>query len=62
MIRIFNAFQLVCLFTAMPYLIQWLTTEPFAYSGAAYWLAMCVYVVMFFANIACVCSGMEDFK
>ena len=47
MIRIFNAFQIITFFAALPFLIGWLYTEPFTYSVAAFWTAIVVYVVTF---------------
>jgi len=52
MFRVFNAFQLTALFTACPYLIYWLSTNPFPYAGAAFWTAICTYVVAFGFNVA----------
>lgn len=47
MIRAFNAFQLVTLFAAMPYILAWLGKDPFTYAGGAFWVAIVVYVVLF---------------
>jgi hypothetical protein len=52
MFRVFNAFQLTALFAACPYLIYWLSTGPFPYSGAAFWTAIATYVVGFGFNVA----------
>lgn len=48
MIRAFNAFQIVTLFAAMPYIIGWLGSTEFPFQSGAYWVAIAVYVVMFF--------------
>lgn len=47
MIRAFNAFQLVTLFAAMPFIVGWLHSNPFSYSSAAFWTSVIVYLVMF---------------
>jgi hypothetical protein len=51
MLRAFNAFQIVALFSAMPYLIGWLGTSPFPYSLAAMWTSVVVYVVLFIVHV-----------
>lgn len=56
MIRAFNAFQLVTLFAAMPYIVGWLHSNPFPFSIAAFWTALVVYVVLFIV----MCFGMAD--
>lgn len=61
MFRAFNAFQLVTLFSAMPYLIGWLGSDPFPYSTAAFWTAICVYVVMFGGFVASLTHSIYDF-
>lgn len=52
MIRAFNAFQLVTLFAAMPYILGWLSSSPFPYAAGAFWVAIVVYVVLF--GVMCV--------
>ncbi len=47
MIRAFNAFQLVTLFAAMPYILGWLGSSPFPYAAGAFWTAIVVYIVLF---------------
>lgn len=46
MLKVFNAFQLVGCFAASPYLISWLSTKPFPFSGAALATAVVAYIVM----------------
>lgn len=45
--HVFNAFQIVAFFAAMPFLIGWLNADPFPFSIAAFWLAIVVYLVLF---------------
>ena len=46
--RLFNAFQVVCLFVAMPYIIQWLDSAAEFYGAKALgWAACAAYVGMF---------------
>ncbi len=54
MIRAFNAFQLVALFAAMPFIVGWLHSNPFPYSTAAFWVSIAVYVIVFIGNIVAV--------
>jgi hypothetical protein len=60
MIRVFNAFQLVTLFAAAPYIIGWLGSSPFPYSAAAFWTAIVVYIVLFVGNVICVTESLSD--
>lgn len=52
--KLFNAFQIICLFTAAPYVIGWLGTNPFTYSVALFWAAIAAYVVGFIGMVAVV--------
>ncbi len=47
MIRAFNAFQLVTLFAALPFIVGWLKTNPFPFSPAAFYTAIVAYLVLF---------------
>ena len=47
MIRAFNAFQLVSLFAALPFIVGWLKTNPFPLAVAAFWVAIVAYLVLF---------------
>lgn len=44
---LFNAFQIVCLFAAMPFIVAWLRSATFSGAFAASWIAVVVYAVMF---------------
>lgn len=57
--RTFNAFQIVALFSAFPYLIQWLITKPFENAEAAYWAAIVAYVVSFLFLVGSVRDSMR---
>lgn len=57
MIRLFNAFQLVCLFAAGPFGIDYLYHGPFAYAMVAFWVALVAYLVLF----GVVTTAMYDF-
>jgi hypothetical protein len=57
--KVFSAFQLVCLFVVWPLLIQWLSGATFAGAGAAFYTAIAVYVVMFFVAVGVVAERME---
>lgn len=45
--RIFNAFQMVSLFVAMPFLANWLHSGPFQGAIIAFYAVCALYVVMF---------------
>lgn len=62
MFRAFNALQIVAAFSAMPYLIGWLGGSPFPFSVAAFWTAICVYVVMFVGLVASTTHSLYEFK
>ena len=53
----FNAFQIMSLFVAMPFLIGWLWTEPFPFSVAVFGLCGIVYCVMFVIGTALVADA-----
>ena len=59
MFRVFNAFQLVTLFAALPFGIGWLHGNPFPYSTAAFYTAIAVYLILFVTNIAAVTNFVE---
>jgi hypothetical protein len=56
---IFNAFQLTILLSAWPFIIGWLKTEPFAYSGALVWVAIVAYIVNFVFNVCAVSESLR---
>jgi hypothetical protein len=58
MVRAFNAFQIVTLFAAMPFIIQWLGTAAFVGATAAFWIAIVAYLVLF----GWLCVAMFDFQ
>jgi hypothetical protein len=51
MIRAFNSFQLVTLFAATPFIVEWLDEETFTLARAGFWLAIAVYLVLFVTMI-----------
>ena len=51
MMKAFNCFQIVSLFAAAPFGIQWLSTASFAGAGAAYWVGIAAYLVGFAAMV-----------
>lgn len=60
--RVFNAFQIVAAFVAWPFLIAWLHGAEFNGAGAAFVAACALYIVAFFAMVACVVSATESSK
>lgn len=43
--RLFNSFQFVAIFAAMPFLVAYLFDATFRFAGAAFWAALAVYVI-----------------
>lgn len=55
----FNAFQLVCLFAAAPFIIGWLMQGPFSYATPLGFAACAAYVVGFFGMTASVADSLS---
>lgn len=62
MLAFFNSFQIVAAFVAWPFLISWLADQAFRGAGAAYWLSLAMYVVLFGAHVGCVMYTIETAK
>lgn len=45
--KFFNSLQVTGLFAGAPFLMNWLTTNPFPFAKTAFWVACVVYVVAF---------------
>lgn len=60
--KVFNAFQLMCLFVAMPFVITWLHTQNFYACGAAFWTCIIIYVVMFCVLVASLADTMKKWE
>lgn len=45
---VFNSLQIVSIFAALPFLIQWLMGSQFAYATALGWIVGVAYVALFF--------------
>jgi len=58
--KLFNAIQTVALFTAMPFILSWLSSAEFKGAGAAWWGALVFYIAMMIVMIACVRDSMRD--
>ena len=55
----FNAFQIVTLFTGLPFLIHWLHGAEFWGATAAFWVALVVYIVTFILHIVAMTEMIE---
>ena len=55
----FNAFQIVALFAALPFIIHWLSSASFWSAQAAFWVALVVYLIAFILHIAAVADLIE---
>ena len=58
--KTFNAFQMVCLFAIIPFVLSWLSIQTFAGAGIAWWVGCSIYTVSFFLMTAAVRVGIED--
>lgn len=58
--RLFNSFQIVGAFVAWPFLIQWLSDAGFRGAGAAFYSAIVLYIVAFFAMVASVYFNLSE--
>lgn len=58
--KLFNAFQLVAVFVALPYLMGWLQDATFRGSAAAFYATAALYVVAFACMVACVWRSLDD--
>lgn len=52
--KTFNAFQLICVFVAFSYFIQWLGQATFNGSIAAFYTEIVVYIISFIGIVLCV--------
>jgi hypothetical protein len=59
MLKTFNAFQIVAAFVAWPFLISWLDGASFRGAPVAFWSAIALYVVAFFAMVGCVYHSLD---
>lgn len=57
--KLFNSFQIVAAFVAWPFLISWLTDATFRGAQVAFYAACALYVVAFFAMVACVLNSID---
>lgn len=58
--KLFNAFQLVIMYAALPFVISWLDGQSFRGSGAALWAAIAVYVIATGCMIASVYHSFKE--
>ena len=54
--RLFNAFQITCLFVAMPWICQYLDTANFTGHQIALYTSYVVYVILFGFVTGCICN------
>ncbi len=55
-----NSIQLVAVFIAWPYLINWLDTAQFSGAPAAYYAACVIYFISFVIMVICVRAALAD--
>jgi hypothetical protein len=60
--RAFNAFQMVGIFVAWPFLIAWLRNAEFSGAAALFYASAALYVVGFFFMVASVCSLINEIE
>jgi hypothetical protein len=54
MLRVFNSIQIVGVFVAWPFLVEWLSKAAFTGATLAFWSAIVLYAVGFLAITTCV--------
>jgi uncharacterized membrane protein YqjE len=59
MLKLFNSFQITAAFVAWPFLVAWLNDATFRGASVAFWAAIVVYVLAFFAMIWCVYNSID---
>lgn len=59
---LFNAIQISLLFSALPFIVQWVSDAQFKGAGAAFWVLIVAYVVSFGFNVAAWYDFMERNK
>ncbi len=57
--KVFNSFQITAAFVAWPFLIAFLDEAAFRGAGVAFWAAIALYVVAFFAMVGCVYNSLD---
>jgi len=60
--KIFNSIQIVTLFGGFPFLLNWLSGNPFNWSNIAFWVALVAYVIMYGWLIYMVYNFLDDSK
>lgn len=60
--KLFNAFQCVCLFAVMPFAIAWVAQQDFKFSNVAFFTICGVYLTSFVFMTAAVRAGFEEWK
>lgn len=60
--RLFNSFQIVAGFVAIPFGIAWLQDQTFMGQVPAFYASVVLYILAFFAMIASVYSSLGKFK
>lgn len=57
--RLFNSLQLVGLFAGWPYLLNWLSTNPFPHASIAFWTSCVFYLIGGCVMVAAVHHSMD---
>ena len=60
MMKLFNAFQCVIMYAALPFVIGWLDGAGFRGAGAAFYAAIGVYVISSGCMVAAVYHSFKD--
>lgn len=58
-LRIFNAFQAVSMFAAMPFGLSWVSAQDFKGASIAFWVGVIIYIIAFLMNVGAVLNTFE---
>lgn len=60
--KLFNSFQLVIMYAALPFVISWLDGAGFRWAGAAFWSTIVIYIVASGFMVGAVYKAFEDWN
>jgi len=58
--KLFNAFQSVSFFAAVPFGLSWLADQSFRGAGIGFWVGCVIYLVAFCWNVAAVRYSIDE--
>ena len=58
--KLFNSIQIAVLFSAMPWVVNWLANAEFRHAGPLFWVAVMAYVIQFILVTAAIYKATKD--